>query len=135
MGQRHGTRDGNPTLVLLLEDDVGRLLVDSDPKSLQFGFDDLFVDQRLVDVEHDENEVAGFRDGNDLSTTTLTVLGTLNDTGKVENLDLGSVVHDLSGHGGQGCEFVRGGCTSQYPILSILRLCICVELTFRVLAC
>ena len=135
MGQRHGTRDSNTTLVLLLEDDVGRLLVDSDPKSLQFGFDDLFVDQRLVDVEHDENEVAGFRDGNDLSTTTLTVLGTLNDTRKVENLDLGSVVHDLSGHGGQGCEFVRGGCTSQCPILSILRLCICVELTFRVLAC
>lgn len=107
MGQRNGTGDGNTTLVLLLENDVGRLLVDSDSKTLQFGFDDLLVDQGLVDVEHDENEVASFGHCNDLSTTTLTVLRTLNDTRKIENLDLGSVVHDLSGHGGQGCEFVR----------------------------
>lgn len=97
MGQRNGAGDGNTTLVLLFEHDVGRLLVDSDSKSLQFGFDNLLVDQGLVDVEHDENEVASFGHGNDLSTTTLTVLSSLNNTRKVKNLDLSSVVHDLSG--------------------------------------
>lgn len=110
MGQRDSARDGNTTLVLLFENNVGRLLVDSDPKPFQFGLDDLLVDQRLVDVEHDENKVAGFGHGNDLSTTTLTILGTLNNTRKVENLDLCAVVHHLSGHGGQGCEFVCRSC-------------------------
>lgn len=141
MGQRHSARDGNTTLVLLLEHNVGRLLVDSDPKSFQFGFDDLLVDQGLVDVKHDENEVASFGHGNNLSTTTLTILCTLNDTRKVENLDLGPVVHHLSGHGGQGCEFVRRGYNSQSSILclsSVLREnepseCWPVKLLMRVL--
>lgn len=35
--------DGNAALVLLLEDDVGRLLVDPNSESLQLVLDDLLV--------------------------------------------------------------------------------------------
>lgn len=110
VGQRNSTRNGNTTLILLLENNVGGLLVNSDTEPFQFGFDDLLVDQRLVHVEDNENEVAGLGYGNDLSTTTFTILGTLDNTRKIENLDFGAVVHHLSGHGGQGCEFVGRGC-------------------------
>lgn len=110
VGQRNSTRNGNTTLILLLENNVGGLLVNSDTEPFQFGFDDLLVDQRLVHVEDNENEVAGLGYGNDLSTTTFTILGTLDNTRKIENLDFGAVVHHLSGHGGQSCKFVGRGC-------------------------
>ena len=99
VGQRNSTRNGNTTLILLLENNVGGLLVNSDTEPFQFGFDDLLVDQGLVHVEDNENEVAGLGYGNDLSTTTFTILGTLNNTRKIENLNFGAVVHHLSGHG------------------------------------
>ena len=110
VGQRDSACNGNATLILLLENNVGGLLVNSDTKPFQFSFDDLLVDQGLVHVEDNENEVAGLGYGNDLSTTTFTILGTLNNTRKIENLDFGAVVHHLSGHGCQSCEFVGRGC-------------------------
>lgn len=85
---RQGNSVGNveAALVLLLEGDVGRRLVDADTESFQFGLDDALVRQRLVDVEDDEDQVARLCDGNDLATSTATVLGTLDDTGQIDDL-------------------------------------------------
>jgi hypothetical protein len=52
--------------------------------------------------------MASLGHSNDLTTTTLTILGTLNNSRKIENLNLGTVVLDLSGDGSQGCELVSG---------------------------
>lgn len=109
MSQGLGARDGNTTLILLLEDDVGRLLVDTDSEALQFILDDSLVNQWLVHVQNDENKVACFGHRNNLSTTTLAIFGTLNNTRKIENLNLGTVVHNLTGDSCEGCELVGRG--------------------------
>lgn len=83
MGQRNRGGDGDTAFVLLLENDVWRLLVDPDSESLQFVLDDPLVRQRLVDVENDEDKVAGLCDSNNLPTTTLAILGSLNNSGQV----------------------------------------------------
>lgn len=56
----------------------------------------------------------------DLTTTTFTIFGTLNDTGEIENLNFRTVVQHLAGNGCQGCELVCGGCESegQFPFSS-----------------
>lgn len=107
MGQWNSTRDRDAALVLFLEDDVWWLLVDSDPKPFQFGLDNLLVCQRLVDIQNNENEVAGFGDSDDLSSTSFTILGSLNDTRQIKNLNLSSIVNDLAGDGRQRSKLVR----------------------------
>lgn len=110
VAQRNSASDGDTTLVLLLEVDVGGRLVDTNTEALQFVFDDTLVNQRLVDIENDEDQVTGLGHSNDLATTTLTVLRTLNNTGKIENLNFGTVVHNLSGHCREGRELVCSSC-------------------------
>jgi hypothetical protein len=46
-----------PSSFSLLDGDVGRLLVQSDPDTLQFICQDLQIVQGLQDVEHDEDQV------------------------------------------------------------------------------
>lgn len=99
--QGYRVGDVDATGILLLEDNVGRALVDADSEALQFRLDDALVRQRLVDIQDDEDKVARLCDGDDLTTSSFAILGTLNDTRQVENLDLCAVVNDLSGN---GCE-------------------------------
>lgn len=99
--QGHCVSDVDTTGILLLENNVGRALVDADSEALQFRLDDALVGQRLVDIQDDENKVARLCDGDDLTTSSFAILGTLNDTRQVENLDLSAVVNNLSGN---GCE-------------------------------
>jgi hypothetical protein len=99
--------DVDPSLVFLLEDDVGRCLIDSNAKSFQFRFNYAFVGQGLVYIENDENEMAGLGDGNNLSTSSLSILGSLDDTRKVKHLDGGAVIHDLARYCSQCRELVR----------------------------
>lgn len=84
--QGHSASDVQATLVLLLECDVGRGLVDADAKALQFGLDDPLVGQGFVHIQHNEDEMAGFGDGNDLSTSSASILGTFDDSRKVDDL-------------------------------------------------
>ena len=109
MSQWLSARDGDTTLVLLLEHNVGRLLIDANTKALQFVLDDSLVNQWLVHVKNDENEVASLGHRNNLSTTTLAVFGTLNNTWEIENLNLGAIVHHLTGDSCEGCELVSRG--------------------------
>ena len=88
----------DPYLFLLLEGDVRRLLVQTDSEPLQLALqyisrlfthsimrylEDGLVLQRLEDVEDDEDERACARDGDHLPTTTLAVLGSLDNSYKV----------------------------------------------------
>ncbi len=55
VGQWDGVCDCYATLVLLLEDDVRRLLVDPNAKAFELVLNDFFVSKRLVHIEDDEN--------------------------------------------------------------------------------
>ena len=54
------------SLLLLLEDDIWRILVEPDAEALQLLFDQPLVLQRLQDVEHDEDQRTGSSDGDNL---------------------------------------------------------------------
>src|SRR5699024_5046453 len=101
VGQRHSGGDVDTTLVLLSNDNVRGFLVKTDTHTLEFVFNDPLVVHRLVDIEHNEDKVDGTSDGNNLTTTTFTVLGTLNNTGQIKHLNLGTLVFDDTGHGGK----------------------------------
>lgn len=107
MSQGHSACYVQAALILLLDGDVGWPLVDSDAKSLQFIFDDSLVCERFVDVKNNEDQMACLRNRNDLATSTAAVFGTLDDTWQVDNLERGTVVHDLTWYTCQGREFVR----------------------------
>ena len=81
MGQRDGVCDADTTFVFLLEDNVWRILVDSNTKAFELILDDSFVSKGFVDVENNEDKVAGFGNSNDLTTSTFAVLGSLDNTG------------------------------------------------------
>ena len=81
MGQRDGIRDADATFVFLLEDNVWRILIDSDTEALELVLDDSFVGEGFIDVEDNEDKMACLSHGNDLTTSTFAVLGPLDDTG------------------------------------------------------
>lgn len=108
MRQGHRAGDIKSALILLLERDVWRFFVDADAKPFQLALNHPFVRQRLVHVEHDENKMARFGNRNDLPPATTAVLGTLNDTGQVDDLQRCAVVDDLTGHAGERRELVGG---------------------------
>ena len=81
MRQRNGICDADATFVFLLEDNVWRILVDSDTEALELVLDDSFVSEGFVDVEDNEDKMACLGNSNDLTTSTFAVLGSLDDTG------------------------------------------------------
>ena len=81
MGQRDGICNADAPFVFLLEDNVWRILVDADTEAFEFVLDDSFVSEGLVDVEDNEDKMAGLGNCNDLTTSTLAILGSLNNTG------------------------------------------------------
>ena len=81
MGQRYGVCDADATFVFLLEDNVWRILVDTDPEAFEFVLDDSFVSEGFVDVKDNEDKMAGLSNSNDLTTSTFSILGSLNNTG------------------------------------------------------
>lgn len=97
MCQWDGAGDIDTALVFLLEDNVWRLLIDPDAEALELALDDLFICQRLVDIQHDEDEITRLGDCDNLSPSALAILGSLDDSRKIQNLDLGPIVHHMSG--------------------------------------
>lgn len=98
-GERHSVGNVDATFVLFGEFDVRRFFVNTNAKAFKFRFDDSLVDQRLVDIEDDEDQVASFGHGYNLSSPPLAIFCSLNDTRKVQNLDLGAIVNDLARDG------------------------------------
>ncbi len=83
MGQGNGAGNVDASIVIFLEDDIRRLLIDANTESLEFSLDDALIRQGFVDIKNDENEMTGFRNGDDLAASTFSVFGPLNDTGKI----------------------------------------------------
>src|SRR6185437_1805159 len=101
--------DTNSSLILLLENYIWRLLVDSNTKTFKFVFNNSRVSEGFVDIQDDENQMAGFCHGNNLSTSSLSVLGTLDNTWQIQHLYLGSIILYLARYRRKCCEFVCGG--------------------------
>ena len=111
MRQWNSIRYGYSPLVLLLEDNVGRILVDSDTKAFELVLDDSLVSERLVNIKHYEDKMTGFGNGYNLTTSTFAVFGSLNDTRQIEHLDGRSVILHLTRDSGQGGKLISGGWT------------------------
>lgn len=120
LGQGDSVGDLDTAGLTLLDGDVGRFPVEADTKALEFVDHHPQVVQRFQHVEHNPDEVTCSCDGDDLFSTTFTVLGctlaqekgqqiptSLDNTRQVEDLDLGAVVDHLSWHRGERCELVR----------------------------
>ena len=82
------------------------LPVESDADSLQFGLQQRPLLGLLGRVQHHKNEIAGLGGRDDLPSSALALGGTLDDTGKIEQLDLGAAVLEHTGNRGQGCECI-----------------------------
>jgi hypothetical protein len=94
MGERYGVCHVDPTLVLLLESDVGRFLVESDSEALQFRLYYSFMSEGFVDVQNNENEITSSSHGNYLTTSTLSMrFGPKN--GKMEKCTLPSLAPSM----------------------------------------
>jgi hypothetical protein len=79
-------RNVQAALVLFLEGNVGWLFVDPDTKTFQLGFNDTLIGERLVHVEHNEDQVAGLRDSNDLPSSSSSVFGSLDNARQIDDL-------------------------------------------------
>jgi len=106
VGLWHGAGHGDTTLLLLLERDVGRLFVQTDTETFKLLFDESLVSDRLQSIKHDEDEVACASDSDNGTTTTLTILSTLNDTGQIDKLNPSTLVVDDTRHGSKSSELV-----------------------------
>lgn len=83
-------RDVQATLVLLPKGDIRGRFVDTDTKALQFSFNHSLVRQGLVDVQHNEYQMARLGNGDDLATSSSTVLGSLNNSRQINHLQGGT---------------------------------------------
>jgi len=106
VGLSHGARHSDTTLLLLLESDVRGLLVQTDAETFELLLDEPLVGDGLQGVENDENEIACTGNSNNRTTTTLTILSTFNDTGKIDQLNPSTLVVDDTGHGCKSSELV-----------------------------
>ena len=86
----------DPAFVFLLENDVRRGFIEPDPKSLQLLLDDLFVSERFEDVQYNEDKIGSSGHSNYLPASTFPILGSLNDTRQIKQLDLGPLVLDTA---------------------------------------
>lgn len=106
LGHGNSVRHTNSSFVLLFEDNVGRLLVDSNTKTFELSLDNPLVGQGLVDIKDNKNKMTCLRNSYDLSASTLAILGSLNDTWQIEHLNGCTVILYLTRHGSQRRELI-----------------------------
>jgi hypothetical protein len=61
----------------------------------------------VIRLKHNQEQIRGFRDSKDLSTVSFAVGGTLDDSRKIEQLQLAVVVVQDTGDAGQSRELGR----------------------------
>ncbi len=106
MSQWDSVRDSDASFVLLLEDNVGRILIDTYTEAFELVLDDSFVSEGLVHIKNDENEMTSFGNGNDLTASTFAILGSLNDTRQIKHLNGCTIVLHLTRHSGQSGKLI-----------------------------
>mmetsp|Transcript_35064 Transcript_35064/g.88587 ORF Transcript_35064/g.88587 Transcript_35064/m.88587 type:complete len:231 (-) Transcript_35064:217-909(-) len=94
------------SLVVPLEVHVWLLLVEADPEPVQLLLDKLLVRDRLGSVKDNQDKRARSCSSDDALPPSLAVLGTLNNTRQIKQLDLGTLVPDDAGNTRQGRELV-----------------------------
>src|SRR6266536_280276 len=104
--ERDRIRDADSSLILLLEHNIWWLLIDSNSEPFQFRLNDLLVSKGLIDIKNNKNQMTSLRNSNHLSTSTLSVLSTLNNTRQIQHLNLRPIVLHLSRNRCQSREFV-----------------------------
>ena len=71
-----------------------------DAKTFQLLLNQPLVAQWLQYIQNNKDEVGCSGDGDDLSTTTLTILSSLNDTWQIKQLDFSSLEYKLNDYTG-----------------------------------
>lgn len=90
----------DPAFVFLLENDIWRVFVNTDPETLKLSFDKPLLRKWFINIKDDEYEMAGFCNSYDLTTSTFSILGTLNNSRKVKHLDSSPIILNLTRHRG-----------------------------------
>mmetsp|Transcript_41870 Transcript_41870/g.132018 ORF Transcript_41870/g.132018 Transcript_41870/m.132018 type:complete len:293 (+) Transcript_41870:287-1165(+) len=94
------------SLVMPLEVDVGLRLVQSDTEAVQLLLDQLLVGHGLAGIQDHKDQRARSRRADHSLAPSLAVLGPLDDTREIQQLDLSSLVPDDARDTGQGRELV-----------------------------
>lgn len=90
-----------------LEVNVGLFSVEADADRFEFFFEQLALDVALGGVEHHQHQVGRARHGDDLLAATLALRRALDNSGKIEQLDVGTLVLDDTRDARQRRELVR----------------------------
>ena len=98
VAQRDARADVESSPLLLAESDVGRFLVEPNAESLQLFLDFSLVRQGLEAVQHDQDQIASSGSADNLSTASLSVLGSFDDARQIQQLDFRSFVLDDAGN-------------------------------------
>mmetsp|Transcript_11487 Transcript_11487/g.20786 ORF Transcript_11487/g.20786 Transcript_11487/m.20786 type:complete len:266 (+) Transcript_11487:198-995(+) len=107
LGVRHVGGKRQAALVLLLEHQPRRPLVQPDAKTLQLVLDELLVCDGLEAVQHDDNQITRARGGDNLPAATLAVFCAFNDSRQVQKLNLCASIADDPGNTSQSGKLVR----------------------------
>jgi hypothetical protein len=78
-----GSCDCHATFVFPLQHDVGPSSIEPNAETFEFPLDDALVRERLLGIEHDQDQSTSPGDTNDLTTATLTIFGALNNTRQI----------------------------------------------------
>lgn len=95
--------------VLHLEVDAWRLLVQAQSHGFQLTLQNLAMVLLflLSGIQNHENQISTLGDGNNLSSTTTSIGSSLDNTGKIEQLNAAALVVHVSGNAGQSGELIR----------------------------
>mmetsp|Transcript_1625 Transcript_1625/g.1734 ORF Transcript_1625/g.1734 Transcript_1625/m.1734 type:complete len:217 (-) Transcript_1625:145-795(-) len=92
----------------LFDGDLGRMSIQSNSYFFQFLCQLHFLFLGLSDIQNHQNKIGTLSNGYDLTTTTLSLSSTFNNTRKIEQLDISVINFENSRDTSQGCKFVSG---------------------------
>lgn len=97
------------TGILHFEIDAWRLLVQTQSHGLQLTLQNLAMVLLLLlsGIQNHENKIGTLGDGNNLSSTTTSICSSLDNTGKIQQLNAATLVVHVAGNAGQRGELVR----------------------------
>jgi len=86
--QWHCLGDGEPSLLLPLEDDLRRLLVETNAEPFQFLLNDALVHHGFSGIQHDQDQIARACHPDHLATAAFTIFGAFDNSGQIQQLNL-----------------------------------------------
>lgn len=89
-----------------LQVDVRWVLIQSDPHRFEFRFQQCTLFFSLRRIQNHDNHITRFGSGDDLSTSALSLCSTLDDTGQIKDLNLGTAIFEHARNCGECSEGV-----------------------------